>query len=156
MFVAICIFIILITTIIAFFTAKENKLQYIFKSYPQIPKVLIAGYIIFLGCFDFPISSEKFPITFLNLYTLIVGYGIVSSALSIILGPHKTQTVYIATLSLTAVGMLLRYLLEFGEVSNIYNFTIFNIVSYLLIIPAAVTTVYCVLSKKLPKHNLHF
>ena len=35
-----------------------------------------------------------------------------------------------------------RYLLEFGEVSNTYNFTLFNIVSYLVIIPIGTTFAY--------------
>ena len=50
--------------------------------------------------------------------------------------------VYIAMFVLTVTGMICRYLLEFGEVSNTYNFTLFNIVSYLVIIPIGTTFAY--------------
>ena len=42
----------------------------------------------------------------------------------------------------TALGLLCRYLMEFGEVSNTYNFTIFNIVVYLLAAPVVTLLVY--------------
>ena len=50
--------------------------------------------------------------------------------------------VYFATLFLTAAGMGCRYLLEFGEVSNTYNFTLFNGISYLALIPAGTAMAY--------------
>lgn len=37
------------------------------------------------------------------------------------------------TLSMTLVGLLCRYLLEFGEVSNTYNFILPNIVLHLFV-----------------------
>ena len=41
-------------------------------------------------------------------------------------GLDRERMVYIAMFVLTVIGMICRYLLEFGEVSNTYNFTLFK------------------------------
>lgn len=142
MFVAIYIAVFVILIAIADWGAKSGKLQHFFKNHPHIPKVLTLGYIIFTGCFMFPIHSDPFPLDFQGLYLLVVSYGVIASALAGILEPDREWMVYIVTFLLTAVGMVCRYLLEFGEVSNTYNFTLFNIISYLVIIPIGTMIAY--------------
>ena len=100
------------------------------------------GYIIFAGCFVFPIRSEPFPLDFSGVYLLASSYGVIALASAGIFGPGRGKKVYITTFLLTAIGMGCRYLLEFGEVSNTYNFTFFNIVSYLALIPAGTAAAY--------------
>lgn len=107
-------------------------------------KILLLAYIVFAGCFTFPIRSEKFPLDFMKLYLLIASYGIIGTSLAGLYGANKGKFVYIATLIFTIIGLGLRYLLEFGEVSNTYNFTLFNIASYLVIIPIGVLITYFV------------
>ncbi len=141
-FAAIYIAVIVILVAIAYWGTKNGKLQHFFKAYPQIPKVLTLGYIIFAGCFVFPIRSDPFPLDFQGLYMLVASYGEIALALAGIWGPDRERTVYMVTFLLTAIGMGCRYLLEFGEVSNAYNFTLFNIISYLAIIPIGTMMAY--------------
>ena len=150
-FVAIYLAVIVILVAIVYWVAKSGKLQHYFKAHPQIPKVLTFGYIIFTGCFLFPIRSEPFPLDFQGLYLLVTSYGIIALALAGNFGPDRGWKVYKAIFLLTAVGMGCRYLLEFGEVSNTYNFTLFNIISYLAIIPTSTLIAYHWIVKRLKR-----
>ena len=130
---------------------QNGKLRIFFQTHPLIPKILILGYIIFAGCFVFPIQSERFPLNVPRIYRLISSYGVIALALTAILGEGKGVIVYIVTFLLTAIGMGCRYFLEFGEVSNTYNFTLLNIISYLVIVPIGTTVAYQWLVKMLKK-----
>lgn len=107
-------------------------------------RILILCYIVFAGCFSFPIHSEQFKINFMRGYLFVAEYGIIGTSLAGICGTNKGRFVYISTLAFTIIGLACRYLLEFGEVSNTYNFTLANIIAYLLIIPIAVLIVYLI------------
>lgn len=143
-FVAIFIFIVAAAffAAIVYWGAKSGKIQAFFQAHPRMPKVLTLGYIVFAGCFVFPIRSEPFPLDVQKVYLLAGSYGVIASAFAGIFGPRREWMVYFATLFLTAAGMGCRYLLEFGEVSNTYNFTLFNGISYLALIPAGTAMVY--------------
>lgn len=121
---------------------KSGRLQKLSAVHSSLPRALLLGYIIFAGCFVFPIRSEPFPLDFSGLHVLVSSYGVIALASAGIFGPDRGKKVYITTFLLTAVGMGCRYLLEFGEASNTYNFTLFNIVSYLALIPAGTATAY--------------
>ena len=138
----ICIAVFVLLMAIVYLGAKSGKLQHFFKVHPWIPKILVLGYIVFAGCFMFPIRSEPFPLDFQGVYLLAASHGVIALAFAGIWGPDREWMVYIATFVLTSIGMVCRYLLEFGEVSNTYNFTLFNIVSYLVIIPIGTTFAY--------------
>ena len=138
----ICIAVFVLLMAIVYLGAKSGKLQHFFKVHPWIPKILVLGYIVFAGCFMFPIRSEPFPLDFQGVYLLAASHGVIALAFAGIWGPDRERMVYIATFVLTSIGMVCRYLLEFGEVSNTYNFTLFNIVSYLVIIPIGTTFAY--------------
>ena len=148
-FAAICIAVFVLLMAIVYLGAKSGKLQHFFKVYPRIPKILVLGYIIFAGCFMFPIRSEPFPLDFQGVYMLAASYGVIALAFAGIWGPDREQMVYIVTFVLTSIGMLCQFLLEFGEVSNTYNFTLFNIISYLLIIPIGTTIAYRLMAGRL-------
>ena len=54
----------------------------------------------------------------------------------------KREAVYPLTLLMTILGMVCRYVLEYGEASNVYNFTMLNILSYIILIPAFTVGAY--------------
>ncbi len=151
MFSAICIAVFVLLMAIVYLGAKSGKLQYLFEVSPLIPKILVWGYIIFAGCFVFPIRSEPFPLDFQGVYMLAASYGVIALAFAGIWGPNRERMVYMVTFVLTSIGMVCRYLLEFGEVSNTYNFTLFNIISYLLIISIGTTIAYRLMAGKLKR-----
>lgn len=142
MFVAIYIVVCVILMAIVYWGAKSGKFLCFFKKHPHIPKVLTLGYITSAGCFMFPIRSDPLPLDFLRVYLLVVIYGVIALALARIFGSGREWMVYMVTFVLTAVGIACRYLLEFGEESNTYNFTLFNIISYLVIIPIGTMIAY--------------
>ena len=152
-FAAVYIITILVVTALfaaaVYFGVKSGRLQYFFEKHSQLPGILLMGYIIFAGCFVFPIRSEPFPLDFSGVYLLVSSYGVIALASAGIFGPGRGRKVYITTFLLTAIGMCCRYLLEFGEVSNTYNFTLFNIVSYLALIPAGTAAAYCWIVRKM-------
>lgn len=121
---------------------RTGRFEKLSGAHSGLPRVLLMGYIIFAGCFVFPIRSEPFPLDFSGVYLLASSYGVIALASAGIFGPGRGKKVYITTFLLTAIGMGCRYLLEFGEVSNTYNFTFFNIVSYLALIPAGTAAAY--------------
>lgn len=151
MFAAICIAVFVFLMATVYLGAKSRKLRHFLKVHPLIPKVLALGYIIFAGCFVFPIRSEPFPLNFQGAYLLVASYGVIALAFAGIWGPNRERMVYIVMFVFTVIGMICRYLLEFGEVSNTYNFTLFNIVSYLVIIPIGTTIFYRLMVRRLKR-----
>lgn len=120
---------------------------------PAIVKTVLLVYVVFAGCFTFPIRSDLFPLDSAKLYLIIASYGIIGLGFAGVYGPKKEKIIYPVTLMFTILGILCRYLLEYGEVSNYYNFTLFNIASYIVVIPIYTVLAYhyivkCLLSKK--------
>ena len=112
------------------------------KTHPKAIERMLFGFVAFLGCFAFPIQSVNFPIDALKIYTLVAGYGAVATGLADVHKCYRAGRAYVSLLAFTVVGLLCRYALEFGEVSNTYNFTPVNIVSYLVLIPAGTLLAY--------------
>lgn len=109
---------------------------------PAIIKTVLLVYVVFAGCFTFPIRSDLFPLDSAKLYLIIASYGIIGLGFAGVYGPKKEKIIYPVTLMLTILGILCRYLLEYGEVSNYYNFTLFNIASYIVVIPIYTVLTY--------------
>lgn len=109
---------------------------------PKIAKFALLSYVAFAGCFVFPIASELYPLDYSKAYLLIASYGIISLAFAGVYGGGKKRFVYLTVLALTTLGLVCRWLLEYGEVSNTYNFTVSNIVLYLALIPACTVLAY--------------
>lgn len=122
-------------------TAK-NPDSYL-RRHPAFAKSILLAYVVFAGCFVFPIRSTHFPLDLTKLYVLAASYGMIGLGFAGLYGESKEKFVFPATLFLTMAGMACRYALEYGEVSNTYNFTVPNIVSYLVIIPVLTLTAYC-------------
>ena len=109
--------------------------------------LVLIGYLIFLGCFVFPLSNERWPFDFEKARMIIISYGILAILFASLLSSNKTIHVYLISLLFTTVGMILRYIIEYGEYSNIINFTQINIIMYLGIIPVFCTFIYWIICK---------
>lgn len=133
-----------------------TKLQAFFTRH----KGLAAGFIFFCcilfgGCI-FPVYNltrlESNYSPWIHLYlamTIFVFWGNIENAIF-----PKVSLLPIAALNfgLTAGGMLFRYLLEFGEVSNTYNFTAPNIALH-MITTVTVSTLAWYWAKQKKKQN---
>ena len=108
--------------------------------------VILCG--AFFACFTFPIRVGDFPLGWLNLYVQIAAYAAIAEGFSGVYGPGKIRWVWLMALLSTVLGLVGRYLLEFGEVSNIYNFTPFNLVAFLLVVPLGTAAAYHHFSRK--------
>lgn len=125
-----------------------NEVKTYFRAHPRGMKLVVLCYVIFCGCVTFPFSNGNATFDSTKAYMVIVSYGIIAFAFAWMYETCRIKLVYGSTVSLTAVGMLCRYVLEFEEVSNTTNFTLSNIVSYIVIIPIMTTVLYYGILKK--------
>lgn len=101
--------------------------------------ILCIIYLIFSGCFNFPFRQNSFSFI-LNSYSVIITAIMLTG-----LVPKSAKgifKVFAITFLCITLGMICRYVLEYGEVSNIVNFTIENILFYSMIIPSGITVIY--------------
>ena len=117
------------------------KLKYeprFFREHPVLTRVLVLGYTAFICCFIFPLG---------NTASLHLSFFILLIALCL------AASVVLRVLAAAAAGLLGRYLLEYGEVSNTRNFTVENVLWFLFSVPLAMTVAYHFLVKWLPEHS---
>ncbi len=100
------------------------------------------GYVVFAGCFVFLVLSPVSPLDFSKIYLLVVSYGVIGLGFAGVYGAKKEKWVYLLSVILTIVGLLCRYLLEYGEESNTYNFMVGNVLTYICIMPAFAVLAY--------------
>lgn len=129
------------------------KVRLFLQNHPKIYKTIFYLNTILIGCFSFPLLSPRSLIDFWKIYSLIVAYGIVGLGFLGIYGEGKDKFVYILSIILVGIGMICRYFWEYGEVSNIRDFTLFNIISFLVIIPIYTTFIYKYILKYLIKQG---
>ena len=95
--------------------------------------ILACAFLIFLGCFAFPVYnfSEDAPDISRgsSIVIALLGY----SEIGLLLYRSKLKSAAL-TFGLTLVGFLCRFLLEYGEVSNTYNFTSMNVAVHLAVV----------------------
>ena len=99
----------------------------------------IAGYVFF-ACFVFPLEKhlDGWMIEAINLFTFGFAYAFLSHYLRHTLGSGKGLKFILTVTAATLAGLLCRYLLEYGEISNIYNFTVFKVIGY-----TGIAAIYC-------------
>ena len=118
----------------------------IHKSFSYAPSCHGKGsaFILYCLCRLFYISHKKPALSpgFHQAYLLICSYGIIGWGFAGLYGKAKERAVYPLTLLMTILGMVCRYVLEYGEASNVYNFTMLNILSYIILIPAFTVGAY--------------
>lgn len=119
-----------------------NELRLNMQKHKRLLWLTVLSYTTFNGCVVFPFSNEMFPFNFSKALLVMVGYGMIGILFAGLLDQGKGISVLLFTVLFTLIGLLGRYLLEFGEVSNSMNFTPLNIVLYLTIVPIYCTMVY--------------
>ena len=96
---------------------------------------LVFGMVIFFNCCGFPIYNlnKQWPVSITAEYLCLdVGAAIFSGALlAARFYPKRLWRMVPLLAALVCGGLACRYLLEFGEVSNTYNFTLPNIALHL-------------------------
>ncbi|GFI61483.1 hypothetical protein IMSAG049_00642 [Clostridiales bacterium] len=93
--------------------------------------ILIYAFLAFLGCFAFPIYNitKEYPVTirYLNIFVACIGYYEIGLLQGALYGKKAVLKTIAVSFGMTLVGFMFRFLLEYGEVSNTYNFTFPNI-----------------------------
>ena len=120
---------------------KQNRLYTLLQSHRKIGITLFWVIAIFFGCFCFPfvnitkvLSDAQKQISVINLFTCLIAYAEVGLLSGYLFDKKKISVVLLINVSHIIVGMICRYFLEFGEVSNTYNFTLSNIAIHIVAI----------------------
>ena len=113
---------------------KENRLYTLLQSHRKTGITIFWIVAIFFGCFCFPfvnltkiLSDTQKQISIINLFLCLVAYAEVGLLSGYLFEKKKTGAVLLIHAAHIIGGMLCRYFLEIGEVSNTYNFTLPNI-----------------------------
>lgn len=106
--------------------------------------ILSLGFLAFEGCFNFPLNLHvpKTSIDYNSFMIFFVTCIIIGIIFAALVEKRGVLKVFSLTLLCTLAGMICRYLIEFGEVSNTVNFTSANILIYLSSVPIMVTAVF--------------
>lgn len=107
--------------------------------------MIAAAYLVFSGCFNFPIRMES-RITLSSPNFVILMSIVMIGMLFGLLVEKGLLKVFLTSLGCSAAGLVCRYLLEWGEVSNSVNFTPINIGMYLAIVSVGIALVYFFIS----------
>ena len=117
-----------------------------YQKHKRLSMALTFAFFIFTGACGFPIYNlSREWSTMLTISIVLLGVSLYSSigATESVMFPNcKLCHILLLNLLLVLLSMGSRYLLEFGEVSNTYNFTLFNIVVYLFIVPVFTLLAY--------------
>ena len=120
---------------------KQNKLYTLLQSHKKIGLTLFWVIATFFGCFCFPFinitkvlgDTEK-QISIINLFVCVLAYAEIGLLSGYLFEKKKIGVVLLINAAHTIIGMTCRYFLEFGEVSNTYNFTFPNIAFHIIAI----------------------
>ena len=114
-----------------------ENLQTNIRKHKKLLGVLGLVFIICLECCVFPVGNFSLRGGMrLGLINLATAIGISKCFWEIVVFAFKQVTwllVLLLNFGITILGMIARYFLEFGEVSNTYNFTLKNIVVHIVI-----------------------
>ena len=120
---------------------KQNGFYNLLQSHRKTAITLFWIIGIFFGCFCFPFinitkvlgNAEK-QISIINLFTCLVAYAEVGLLSGYLFDKKKIGIILLINVAHISAGMICRYFLEFGEVSNTYNFTLPNIAIHIVAI----------------------
>lgn len=111
----------------------------------QVLRGIIYG-LILIGCSQFPLT--KFS-SFNDYLFFIFIYGNVGFYFPYLNVPVQYPAVFGQTTLLTAIGLLIRYCLDYGAILNTMKYTWFNVITYMTIPPLFVTLFCYYISLKL-------
>ena len=128
---------------------KQNRLYTLLQSHRKMGITIFWIVAVFFGCFGFPfinitkvLSDTEKQISIINLFTCLVAYAEVGLLSGYLFEKKKIGVVMLINAAHIIAGMICRYFLEFGEVSNTYNFTLPNIVFHIIIISCVCLSSY--------------
>ena len=116
------------------------------QKHKKVSWLVLIGYLIFCELDNWKHIKNTIS-DFEKAYMIILSYGILATLFTSLLSSNKSIHVYSISLLCTTVGMILRYIIEYGEYSNTINFTQINIIMYLGIIPVFCTLIYWIICK---------
>ena len=118
---------------------KQNRLYTLLQSHRKTGITLFWVIAIFFGCCCFPfinitkvLSDAQKQISIINLFTCLFAYAEVGLLSGYIFDKKKIGVVLFINVARIIAGMICRYFLEFGEVSNTYNFTLQNMAIHII------------------------
>lgn len=139
---------------------KQNRLYTLLQSHRKIGIALFWGFAIFFGCFGFPfanitnvLSNVQEKISMINIFTLLVAYAEVGLLSGYLFENKNIGVVMLINVAHIIAGMICRYFLEFGEVSNTYNFTLPNIVIHIVAISCVCLCSYLHIKKQIAENK---
>lgn len=101
------------------------------RSYPAITHILALGLVVFVNCFGFPVYNwnKEWSLTLTALYLILTPCcaAAAGDSWAKLYPGKKLKHMVILAGALTFAGLGCRFLLELGEVSNTYNFTLPNV-----------------------------
>jgi len=135
---------------------KENRLYTLLQSHKKTGITIFWIVAIFFGCFCFPLvnftktlSDMQKQISVWNIFICLLAYVEVGLLSGYLFEKKKKGALLLINATHIIAGMICRYFLEFGEVSNTYNFTFPNIVFHIIIISCVCLCSYLHTKKKI-------
>lgn len=87
-------------------------------------------FVVCMECCVFPVGNIKISggmtIGYINIFTAIVLCKCLGEIEAAMFSKSSWLLILLLNLGITIMGMVTRYFLEYGEVSNTYNFTLQN------------------------------
>ena len=114
-----------------------EKLQINIRKHKKLFGVLGLVFIVCVECCVFPVGNlplgGDMTIGLINLATVIGISKCIGEIETHIFQKASWLLIFVLNFGITILGMIARYFLEYGEVSNTYNFTLKNIVMHIVI-----------------------
>ncbi len=102
---------------------------------------------------DFTIFNILITLIFMPILVMLITLLIEKAFIFTLIKDKNYIAMYFITFILTCLGMIFRYILEYGEVSNTRDFTIFNILITLIFMPILVMLITLLIEKALSIKN---
>lgn len=114
-----------------------TKIQMFVNEHKKLVGIMGLLFIVGLECCVFPVGNLTLgggmTIGIIN-FVAAIGIGKCVGEIEAAMFPKATWVLMLLlNFAITIMGMIARYLLEYGEVSNTYNFTLKNIVFHIVI-----------------------
>lgn len=113
----------------------ESKREHILK-HKKLYRVGILAFLIFITCFTFPmfnfVKVYSKTIVVVNLLLSLSVYYRIGAEEAALFEEFPVWKAMVLNLAVIGVGLLCRYLLEYGEVSNTYNFVPVNMACHII------------------------
>lgn len=107
-----------------------------------IIKGILWGFVVFWGCFTFPLWSDYSLLKVYDLALFVLSYYTIGKAASNYYQKENWKRVCLLSVGMPILGMVCRFFLEYGEVSNTYNFTPVNIILYAVLASLLIMSSY--------------